>query len=374
MLQPDLGSAGPAPPLPEQATDPHAGEAPSDRMAREAGERYSSAMSEQPKKRKGIGGRILSGLESFVIEGGRPFRNQMPRNSQELAYGLSRGAGGAAYGAVNTEYPSRVRIEAKRQQAGQEYDEALKRQSEETQNRLRDAQADYATGRGPREDRKVELQAGYNAWRTRNGDARLTETENYHRFLLTERQAGRLSEEEYKRQVLEDHDLDRAQRTQFEQGRNDRWTKKFDADERDRDIKNRLSERRTAAYEEAVRKGGAGGSSDVKKAQAAAEAEVYDDATAEIEGDLYELEQTPESERGSDYARGKASLERQLRDNRLKAEKARATAGQQTDASRTNERLSAIGSEEEVVRYATEAKKDPKAAVERWKRLRARKQ
>lgn len=368
-------SPNPAAPLPAQAVNPHAGESPTDRMVREAGERLSAANAEQPKKRKGIGGRILSGLESFVIEGGRPFRNQMPHNAQELAYGLGRGAGGAAYGAVNTEYPSRVRIESKRQLAGQQYDEALKRQTEETQNRLRDAQADYATGRGPREDRKVEMQAAYNKWRAGNGDARLSETENYHRFLLAERQAGRLSEQEYRRSVLEDRDLDRGQRDRFEQGRNDRWTKKFDADERDRQIKNTLAERRTRAYEEAVRKGGSGGggASDVKKAQAAAEAEVYDDAVSEIEGDLYELGRTPESERGSDYARGKASLERQLRDNRLKAEKARAASGQPTKASLTREQLKAMGTEEEVRRFATENSKHPDVLVRMWKEARGTK-
>lgn len=372
MLAPELGAAGPPPPMPVQQADPYANESPTDRMVREAAERLQAANQEQPRERKGIGGRIRSGLESFVIEAGRPFRNQMPRDERELAYGLGRGISGGVYGAVNSEYPSQVRIESKRQLAGQQYDQALVRQTAETQNRLRDAQAEYASGRGVREDRKLEIQSLLNQAKLRQTDRSLDERERNNRSIADLRKRGLINQEEElelrrltEQHTNEDRDAAREQRDR-------QFTKKFDADERDRKIKNNIAARRATAYEAAVAKSGSGSSS-TKAATAAAEAEVYDEAVMEIESDIQELERAvPADERAGSFRTQMANLERQLRDNRLKAEKARATAGQQTDASRTNQQLSAIETEEEVRRIAADKRVNADAAVARWKKLRMR--
>lgn len=352
-------------------TAARASESPTDKMVREAGEQLAAANEEQPKKRHGIGGRLLSAAESFVIGAGKPFQQHMPQNSQELAYGLSQGAATGAYGAVNSDYPSRVRIEAKRKLRGEEYDTAVKRQSEETQNRLRSANADYAAGKGPREDLKIALKGQFDAWKTKNGDARLDETTNYHRFLTEERIAGRLSTEQYHDALVAESQENRKEKTREFDVTGERWQKKLDQDARFKELNLKVAQRRATAYEEAVRKSGSGGAAaDTKKAQAAAEADVWDESAAEIESDIYQFDkENPEGERGSQYRVGKANLERQLRDARLKGDKARATAGVQTNATVTKDELKAIPDENAVRAWAQSHGRKPDAAVLLWKQL-----
>jgi len=381
-VPPELGAAGPAPPLPEQAQDPHAGESPTDRMVREAGERYSAAMSEQPHKRKGLGGRILSGLESFVIEGGRPFRNAIPNSPQELAYGLARGAGAGAYGAVNTEYPSRVRIESKRALRGQEHNQALKYQQTETQNRLRVAQADYAAGRGMREDRKIELKNLLDQAKLRLQSRGLDVREQNYRAIQELRRQGVINDQEelelrrtVAEQQNEDRDLDRAERVRARESRERQWGERFDWQKRTKEQELRLAEERTRAYVENAGKGG--NSAALKQAQGARMADVYENEADRLEDERAEfVAGTEEGDKeGSVYRAILARIDAEIRRNRLNAEKSRAAGGLLTDASRSTQAVLALPDEDSVRADARSRGATPtqvEAAVRKWKRLKSR--
>lgn len=346
-----------------------ASESPTDKMVRESGERLAAANAEQPTKRHGVGGHILSGLESFVIGAGRPFQQHMPQNSRELAYGLSQGAATGAYGAVNSDYPSRVRIEGKRKLYGEEYDTAVQRQRAETQN-------SELRNKGVRESRKIELKGLLDNAKLRIQTRGLDLREQNNLAIQQLRKEGVINDQEelelrrtISTQQNDDRDADRAQRDRFETGRNERWKTKLDQDARFKEANLKVAQRRAAAYEKAVEKGG--GSAEVKKATAAAEADAWDESAAEIESDIYQFDkENPEDERGSQYRVGKANLERQLRDARLKGDRARATAGVQTQAAVTKDELKAIPDENAVREWAQSHGRKPDAAVLLWKQLR----
>jgi hypothetical protein len=309
--------------------------------------------------------RILGALETGLFAAGQDAQAHPAHDWQGLMHNVGSAAGGFGAGVARPELDEQIAHDRDEARAQDELEQAQRNQAAGSLIKSRNAATDLTLQRPGMEANKQRVALLIAQERARPQYARLTETARHNKAAEALRDRGLISLDDYRDSLIDSRDADRTER-----GREADQTAGLAKDrnkETSRHNQNmeRLSARRTAAYERAIQSGAS--KQQAAEAQAGAEADMYGQFADEVDDEIHRLEtSTPDDEKDDDYDRQVGALHRQQREYRAKAGKGAAKA---TAPLATRKPITQMTEDE--VRQAARAAKPPKnedAAVAAWKR------